>query len=165
MKKETILISTCLLGILCRYDGRRTGSVLSPAALQYLKERYHLVPVCPEQLGGLPTPRKPVEIQGGDGIDVVNNRASVQSQDGEDYTEQFLVGARFVLDIARITGATKMITQKNSPSCSADNIYDGSYSRACKKGYGVCAAFLKAHNFQLIDIDAFEKEIGTYQPE
>ena len=113
----------------------------------------HIVPVCPEQLSGLSTPRKPVEIQGGDGFAVLRHQARVVSQDGQDFTDQFLRGAQIVLGIAKMLGAVQMITQFRSPSCSSGQIYDGRFCHTLKPGFGVCAALLQLNGIELVDID------------
>lgn len=135
------LISACRLGIPCRYDGRASPHRLDEETIEALGPS--LVPVCPEQLGGLPTPRVPAEIQGGDGFDVLAGRARVVSRDGRDVTEHFVRGARQVLRITRITGATRMILQARSPSCGCRQIYDGTFGDVLVEGVGVTAALLR----------------------
>ena len=161
MNKETVLISVCLLNIPCRYNGQPAEKCLDPVMLDRIP--YQLVPVCPEQLAGLPTPRKPVEIRNGDGFDVLKGRAVVISKDGDDLTGQFIKGARITLEIARITKVAKMITQPRSPSCSSSGIYDGSFSHRLINGYGVCAALLKQNGIELIDVDTFESIMQCIQ--
>ena len=159
MEKETILVSACLLGIPCQYDGQLAKKRFEQHMIEGLD--YNIVPVCPEQLGGLSTPREPVEIQNGDGFDVLKDSAKVMTKDGKDLTAEFKRGAEVTLSIARITKAARMITQKRSPSCSSDGIYDGNFSRRLVKGFGVCAAFLKLNGMEVIDVDQFEKDQGT----
>ena len=142
------LISACLLGVACRYDGREAPVCLDPAPL--LGAGGMVVPVCPEQLGGLPTPRAPVEIQGGDGFDVWSGHARVRDRSGRDWTDHFRKGARMVLQIARMTGAVGMIGQTASPSCSSAGIYDGRFQRRQVAGRGVCAALLQNSGFETI---------------
>ena len=150
MKKETALISACLLGIPCQYDGNLAKIRLTKKEIENLD--IHLVPVCPEQLSGLPTPRKPVEIKGGDGSDVLKKRAKVISQDGEDFTKQFILGAENVLKIAKTLKVTKMITQFRSPSCSSMEIYNGEFSHLLQLGLGVTAALLQSNDIDLLDV-------------
>ena len=157
MKKETFLICTCLLDIACPYNGKLAKRKLDPMVLA--SADCHFVPVCPEQLGGLPTPRKPAEITGGDGFDVFAGRALVKTQDGENFTDCFVRGAKAVLEIARVTHATGMVTQRRSPSCSCNGIYDGTFSHTLIPGMGVCAALLHQNNLKLIEVDRFEEEI------
>ncbi|MBN1683914.1 MAG: DUF523 domain-containing protein [Gammaproteobacteria bacterium] len=149
MKKY--LISCCLLGIPCQYNGQLAVRQLQPELLAQLD--CVLIPVCPEQLGGLSTPRKPCDIQFGDGFDVLAGNARVKSEDGEDFTEHFIKGAQNVLAIAKILKGDGVITQKRSPSCSCAGVYDGTFTRHLIDGYGVTAALLKQNGFELIDLD------------
>ena len=100
---ETTVVSACLLGVRCRYDG---SSRDSPEMLSRLAHTL-LVPVCPEQLGGLPTPRSPCRLQGGSGADVLAGRAHVVDDSGADMTAAFLRGAQEAVGIARRVGATR----------------------------------------------------------
>ena len=102
-----ILVSACLLGVNCRYDG---GNSRDENAINRLKTD-ELIPVCPEEAGGLSTPRPPVEIVGGDGNDVLDGKAKVMTVDGEDKTEEFLKGARHALELAQSQGATRVISK------------------------------------------------------
>lgn len=108
-----MLISACLLGIPCRYDG---NSKLCPAILSL--ENITPIPVCPEQLGGLPTPRTSAYISGGDGKDVLKNMARVMNNEGVDVTGFFMEGALHALEIARIVSAEWAIFKDGSPSCA-----------------------------------------------
>ncbi len=156
MKSDTVIISACLLGIPCRYDGKIAKNILKPSVMENIP--FNVVPVCPEQLSGLPTPRIPVEIQEGTGQDVLNGKAFVKTRDGLDYTDHFIKGACLTLEIAKITGASKMIGQKRSPSCSCCGVYNGSFNRTLLKGFGVCTAFLKSNGIEVVDIDEFHHE-------
>jgi uncharacterized protein YbbK (DUF523 family) len=157
MINKTFLICTCLLDIACPYNGKLSKKRLDPLVLA--SADYHFVPVCPEQLGGLPTPRKPAEVTGGDGFDVFDGNARVLTEDGEDFTHCFVKGAKAVLEIARVTHATGMVTQRRSPSCSCNGIYDGTFSHTLVPGLGVCAALLHQNNLALMEVDRFEEEI------
>ena len=142
------LVSACLLGINCRYNGgnNRDDNVI---------KRHHtdeLVPVCPEEAGGLPTPRPVVEIVGGDGNDVLDGKAKVMTADGEDKTEAFLKGAQHALKVAQAQGTTSVIFKSRSPSCGCGNIYDGTFSGTLIAGDGVTAALLKRHGIEVISI-------------
>lgn len=121
-----ILCSACLLGVRCRYDGQGKES----EAVRQLLGRHELVPVCPEQLGGLPTPRPPCE-RGADG--------RVRSRGGEDRTEAFVMGAEEALRIFRLTGCEAAILKARSPSCGKGLIYDGTFSGALTQGNGALA--------------------------
>lgn len=145
-----ILISACLIGNHCRYDG---GGFDRYPDLARLVEEGKAVPVCPEQLGGLPTPRPPAELQGGDGKDVLAGKARITREDGQDVTEAFLAGARETVEIARRYGATSAILKARSPSCGGKQVYDGSFSGALKPGQGLTAAMLEAEGLALYDED------------
>jgi len=133
-----ILVSACLLGTNCKYSG---GNNLTPRVLELLKE-HNIVPVCPEELGGLPTPREPSEIQNGEGKEVLKRKSQVVSIKGEDVTAQFVKGAREALDLARKHSCTAAILKAQSPSCGCGIIYDGSFSGKLKEGSGVTAQLL-----------------------
>lgn len=134
-----ILISACLCGIHCRYD----GSAKPDAELIELLRSGRAVPVCPEQLGGLATPRPSAEIIGVDGAAALAGTASVMSTTGDDVTAAFIQGATQTLHIARICRAERAILKANSPSCGCGAIYDGTFSGVLKEGDGVTAALLK----------------------
>lgn len=136
--KKTALISACLLGIPTRYDGlaKADQRVLD------LKEHYVLVPFCPEQLGGLSTPRKPAEIRDEKVINIA----------GEDVTFHFIRGAEISLDIAGKIKPDIVILKENSPSCGVHSIYDGSFSGKKIPGEGYTAKFLK-QNHQVFSED------------
>jgi uncharacterized protein YbbK (DUF523 family) len=114
---HAVLVSACLLGVGSRYD---STSAEDPALIEILEAK-QIVPVCPEQLGGLPTPRAMAEIAGDDGRDdgfaVLEGKARVIEVNGSDVTENFLKGAREVLKIATLTGARVMYSKERSPSC------------------------------------------------
>ena len=127
---EKLLIRACLTGENCKYDGG--NNALPPETLAALRARYELVPVCPERLGGLPTPRTPSERR----FDRVVSRA------GEDVTDAFRRGAEEALRIARENGCRRALLKTNSPSCGSGTIYDGSFSGTLTGGYGVAAELL-----------------------
>ena len=126
----TYLISACLLGSPCRYDG--AAKPVSDRIAALCKE-HTLIPVCPEILGGLPTPRSPAEITDG----------RVVNREGLDVTDAYLRGAREVLRLARLLDADGVILKDMSPSCGTDGIYDGSFTRRRTDGTGVTAALLR----------------------
>jgi len=129
------LVSGCLCGIHCRHD----GGTREREEVAVLARRGLAVPVCPEQLGGLPTPRPAAEIACGDGHDVLAGRARVLTKDGTDVTEQFVRGAREVLRLARQMQAEEVILKSRSPSCGVGTIAQGGGTAA---GDGVAAALL-----------------------
>ena len=125
-----ILISACLLGVCCRYDGASKPHPLTAA----LAERHTLVPVCPEQLGGLPTPRPPAERRDG----------RVVTQSG-DVTEQYRRGAEETLKLCKLFGCEAAVLKERSPSCGHGQVYDGTSSGTLTAGDGVTAELLSAH--------------------
>lgn len=130
---ESVLISACLLGVNCKYNGG--ANPVSEARLAALKEKYTLVPVCPESYGGLATPRPPSERVG----------ERVLARDGADVTAQYEMGAQAALRLAELFGCKKAILKERSPSCGRGMIYDGTFSGALTPGDGVTAALLAAH--------------------
>ncbi len=134
-----ILISACLLGKNCKYSGKSNKNSKLISILHNSK----LIPVCPEELGGLPTPRTPAEIIKGNGIDVLNGKARILNRNGNDITENFLKGAKAVKDIVQGDSITLAIMKEGSPSCGVKEIYDGTFSGKKIAGIGVCTALLK----------------------
>ena len=126
MKK--IIVSTCLLGIPCRYDGKSkpVNQVIK------LKDKYELIPVCAEVLGGLPTPRI--------GAEIVGNK--VLRSDGVDVTKEYHKGANEVLKIAKENNCTIAILKSKSPSCGKGKIYDGTYTKTLIEGNGILTDLL-----------------------
>lgn len=139
------MISACLIGCECRYDQK---SCLDKDLEQLLREG-KVIPVCPEQLGGLPTPRPPAEIIGGDGFDVLDGRARIVDQTGNDVTDEFLAGAQQALKLAKTVGATSAILKENSPSCGSSFVYDGSFSGKKVPGVGLTAALFKRNGIEV----------------
>ena len=127
--KPRALASACLLGVRCRYDGNGQRC----PGIEALMDRLELIPVCPEQLGGLPTPRTPSERRG----------SRVIARDGADVTEAFARGAEEVCRLAEMYGARLAILKQRSPSCGSGVIYDGSFSGRTVAGSGVTAARLR----------------------
>ncbi|MGM0369462.1 MAG: DUF523 domain-containing protein [Bacillota bacterium] len=134
-----ILVSACLLGDNCKYDGTNSDN----QQLQAIFNEKELVKVCPEKLGGLKSPRPPAEIKGGSGEDVLRNEAQVVSKEGENLTEEFLAGARKTLEKAVDNDCKLAILKARSPSCGSKMIYDGSFSGTTKEGKGVSATLLE----------------------
>ncbi|MCL6625713.1 DUF523 domain-containing protein [Alicyclobacillus shizuokensis] len=130
------VVSACLAGCKCRYDHRAATRQDIEAWVQ----SGDAIPVCPEQMGGLPTPRNPAEIVGGDGFDVLDGRAKVMDSQGNDVTDEFIRGAREALRIAQMVQAKEAVLKAKSPSCGSTRIYDGSFSGKTKDGVGVTAA-------------------------
>lgn len=134
-----ILVSRCLLGEPCRYDGKSKPD----PQIQVLKEQGHvLVPVCPEVMGGLATPRSPAECQ-------MDGR--VVNQAGEDVTQAYQDGAYATLELARTFGCTVAVLKAKSPSCGNNEIYDGSFSRHLIPGMGVAARLLSEAGIRILN--------------
>lgn len=133
-----ILVSACLLGIPCRYDG--TGCAVADTIASLLSG-HHLIPVCPEQLGGLPTPRDPVELRGG--------RALTKA--GLDVTEAFTKGAAQACSLARLFQCSHAILKEKSPSCGSGYVYDGTFSGAVVQGMGLAAALLRQNGVTVVN--------------
>ena len=144
--KPALLISACLLGVACNHEGRGSPR----AVVDELAKQYRLVPVCPEVLGGLPTPRAAAELQGGDGTDVVvGTAARVVNIEGEDVTAAYRRGAEAAVALALAVGAERAVLKARSPSCGSSAVYDGTFSRRLVPGRGVTAAALAAAGLEV----------------
>ena len=141
-----ILVSACLLGQKCKYNG---GDNLSQKVLDYVKG-HEIIPVCPEVSGGLPTPRIPCEIV--DGI--------VRNKDGENKDKEFRSGAEICLKKAIDEKADLAILQSRSPSCGVKCIYDGTFSGRLVKGSGVFASMLRECGFRVMDVEELKDDPG-----
>lgn len=133
---KNLIISACLVGCNTRYNGE--GCLLP--AVKELMQHYHLIPVCPEQLGGLPTPRTPAENIGG----------RVMGKDGTDCTGQFRKGAEEVLRLAKLFDCDTAVLKERSPSCGYGRIYDGTFSGVQVDGSGVTAALLAENGIRIL---------------
>lgn len=133
---KPILVSACLLGAACKYSG---GNNFCPQIAAMVQD-HTLVPVCPEQLGGLPTPRPPSERQG--------NR--VVTRDGRDVTDAYLRGAQEALRLATLFGCDTAVLKARSPSCGVRAIYDGSFTGTVISGNGVTAELLQAAGIRVL---------------
>lgn len=132
---ENLLVSACLLGINCRYDGQNN----LVDQLEKLKEKYNLIPICPEIMGGLATPRMSVEQIAGHFL----------TKDGQNCDREFLGGANEALKIARITNCHKALLQQRSPSCGHGLVYDGSFTNTLVAGTGIAARVLEQAGIQI----------------
>jgi uncharacterized protein YbbK (DUF523 family) len=141
-----ILISACLLGVPCRYDGAARPLATLPAELGGVA----LLPVCPEELGGLATPRPPVELVGGDGRSVLDGSARVLRASGEDVTEAFRRGAEAAVKLALRGGACAACLKSKSPSCGVSRTH---IAGEVRPGMGVAAAALERAGLRLIEAD------------
>lgn len=132
---EVVAVSACLLGVRCRFDG---GSVPSARVVAWL-EGAHFLPVCPEQLGGLPTPRPRHErIEG-----------RIVSEHGHDATQAFERGAGEALRLMELAGARRAVLKARSPSCGKGQIYDGTFAGKLMPGHGVFAELLLAKGYEV----------------
>ncbi|MGK5638536.1 DUF523 domain-containing protein [Streptomyces sp. URMC 126] len=136
---EPILVSACLRGIPCRFDGRDKAA---PEVAEALAGRT-VVAFCPEVAGGLATPRRPAESVGGDGHDVLDGTARVVEDTGRDVTAEFVAGAWRALAAARRAGCSEALLMPRSPSCGRGAVYDGSFGGRLVPGDGVTAALLQ----------------------
>ena len=140
---EKMLVSACLLGVSCRYDGKSKGD----DRVKALMDKYDLIPVCPEIMGGMPTPRVPSEIKNG----------RVYGEDGNDVTEYFKKGAEEVLSLAKLYGCKKALLKENSPSCGYGRVYDGSFSKKLIEGNGIAADLLFENGIEIFSEESINR--------
>ena len=140
--RQRLLVSACLLGTYCRYD----GSARVNSAVLALAEHYEIVPVCPEQLGGLATPRDPSERLG----------ERVVTDKGLDVTDPYCRGAEETLRLARLLGCSAAVLKEHSPSCGHDEIYDGTFSHRVVPGDGVTAELLRKNGIRVVGESGLE---------
>jgi uncharacterized protein YbbK (DUF523 family) len=144
---KNVIVSACLLGINCKYDGENN---FSQKVLDYLNENFdQIIPVCPEQLGGLPTPRPACEIFHANGKAVLENQARVLCKTGEDVTENFIKGAQETLKIAKMFNCQHAVLKERSPSCGSNFIYDGEFCSNKKEDKGVTGQILSANGIRI----------------
>lgn len=148
--KPAVLVSACLLGRNCKYNG---GSNLD-GRVAALADVCRLIPVCPEEDGGMRTPRLPSEISGG----------RVVNKAGEDVTAAFKAGAGKTLLKARENGCLLAVLKERSPSCGSGRIYDGTFTGALTEGDGVTAALLKRHGIAVFGESEIEKVTERLRP-
>ena len=134
-----IAVSACLLGENCKYNG---GNNYSKKLVEFLRN-HQVISICPEVLGGLPTPRKPAEIVGGE----------VKLENGTSVDYEFKKGAQIALDKVINNQVDLVILQSRSPSCGVNNIYDGSFSGRLIDGKGVFAKLLEESDIDVIDVE------------
>ncbi|AAK80295.1 uncharacterized protein YbbK (DUF523 family) [Clostridium acetobutylicum] len=146
MKEDTIIVSACLLGVNCKYSGLNNFS----KKVKELCGDKKVIPVCPEQLGGMTTPRNPAEIVNGTGKDVLEKRARVIDKEGNDVTKYFLLGAEETLKLAKIFNCSKAILKAKSPSCGLGKIYDGNFKENIIDGNGVTAEILRQNGIEVM---------------
>lgn len=151
-----ILVSACLLGDNCKYNG---DSNLNPTLVKLLKDK-DTIAICPEQLGGLPTPRIPCEILNGTGNTVLAGISKVINKNGNNLTNSFIYGAQQTLTYAKDNKVNLAILKSKSPSWGVNLIYDGSFSSRLKKGDGVTTALLKKHNIKVLSEEEYIKGVN-----
>ena len=149
VKRPRILVSACLLGVYCRYNGERKKM----EGIERLMERAELIPVCPEILGGLPTPRPAAER--------VGNR--VMNREGADVTEAYQRGAEETLRLAELFGAKMALLKERSPSCGMGKIHDGSFLGRIVDGSGVTAELLAAHGISVYGESCIDELLKTLE--
>ena len=140
---EKILISACLVGDKCRYDGRSNYTPL----IDKLLEKYELVPFCPEVEGGLSTPRHPSEIVKGE----------VRMDNDRNVTKNFVTGAELAYNICMDLGIKVAILKENSPSCGSHQIYDGTFTHKLITGKGITATYLEKKGIRVISEEEIEQ--------
>lgn len=146
--KPKIIVSACLLGENCKYNG---GNNKNDAVIA-LEEYFEMIPVCPECFGGLPIPREPAEIKNG----------RVVNRSGEDVTAHFVEGAEQTLYIAEEKNCVAAVLKENSPSCGFKKIYDGSFTSTLKDGNGVTAELISASGIEVFGENRINKLITLY---
>ena len=151
MAKEKIILSACLAGINCVYDGSHK---FHPVFAKMYKDNKALI-FCPEVLGGLKIPHDPSEIMGGDGFLVLEGKAKVLSSTGKDVTDFFIRGAQKSLEFAKKHGSRKAVLKSKSPSCGCGWIFDGTFSKKLVSGCGVAAALLKKNGIEVMSDFAY----------
>ncbi|MFC1667289.1 DUF523 domain-containing protein [Candidatus Omnitrophota bacterium] len=143
-----ILVSACLAGVDCAWDGKNR---LDPE-IKDLADKELAIAVCPEVLGGRAVPRTKTELKDGNGEDVLDGRAKVFDENGEDVTSQFLKGAYAALDVVKKYNIKRAVLKSKSPSCGVKSIYDGTFRGNLIDGRGVTAALLKREGVSCQDI-------------
>ena len=147
------LISACLCGVNCKYNGKNN---LNKHCLDLFKSGKAIL-VCPEQLGGLTTPRKPSEIQG-ESCEIINNKVGkIINNLGDDVTYQFIKGAEETLNIAKEAGVKIAILKEGSPSCGKNNVYDGTFSGRKIEGEGITSFMLRNNGIRVISDEEFDE--------
>lgn len=145
-KLMKIAVSACLLGENCKYNGGNNYS----STLVKILESHQVIPICPEALGGLPSPRDPAEIVG----------SEVLTKDGRSVDKEFRRGAEKALEIVKEFGADLVVLQARSPSCGVGKVYDGSFSGKLIKGDGIFVKALKKEEIKALNLEDF---LESYQ--
>lgn len=143
MRKPKLIISSCLVGLPARYNGEKVVHPLIDA----LEEKYDLIAVCPETLGGLDIPREPAELRGG----------RVITKSGQDVTQEYEKGAAIALDIAKGLSIKKAVFKERSPSCGYGLIHDGTFTDGMVKGHGVCTRLFLENGIEIFTENDIKK--------
>lgn len=155
MARKVMMVSACLAGVACVYDGTHNRH---PHFVGLFRNR-NVFLFCPEVLGGMGMAHPPSEIAGGDGFAVLEGKARVVSKDGRDVTEFFILGAGKTLAFARKHHVKVAVMKARSPSCGCGKIHDGTFTKTLVPGFGVTAALLKQNGIEVIaDIEYLEDE-------
>ncbi len=159
---ENILVSACLLGVHCRYDGKCQDIPEFSMKLPKFMEKYNLIPVCPEIMGGLSTPRTPSEIVRGNCAECGSGEGEeapdkVVSKEGTDVTKQFERGGCEAVHLASLYDCRYAVLKARSPSCGSGQIYDGTFSKTLTKGDGIAAGMLKKQGVRIFNENNFDE--------
>lgn len=146
-----MVVSACLVGVNCKYNGKNNDD---EKVKEYLKDKKYII-ICPEQLGGLTTPRNPSEIEKIGGHEVLQGKSKVITCENIDVTENFINGAKESLKIAKMFNCKKALLKEGSPSCGCNFIYDGTFSGKKIPGKGVTATLFNENNIEVFS----EKEL------
>lgn len=152
------MVSACLLGLPTSY---RASSDNQSDYLLEAADRITMIPFCPEQLGGLPTPRLPSEIEAGDAKRVWRGTGYVRRSDGKDVTNEFKRGAEIALSIARLVKPQMIIMKERSPSCGVNTVYDGTFSNNQIPGPGLTTALLLENGYLVLDEEQARETIPS----
>lgn len=147
---KNILVSACLLGEICRYDAKVENHILKD-----LPEEYNYIPYCPEVAGGLSTPRIGCEIQG-TARNVFEGQDQVVGTDNQNYTQEFIKGAKMTLKKAKSLKVEVAILKENSPSCGSTYCYDGTFSKKLISGVGLTSYLLIQNNIKVFSEDSYK---------
>lgn len=153
-KNIRYIVSACLIGKNCFYDG---SSRYNPK-IKELFDKGCAIAVCPEQLGGLKTPRPPAEIFAGSGEDVLKGKAYVFNKEGKEVTVNYIKGSKEFLNIAREYAVNKAILKSRSPCCGKGRIYDGTFTNRLRRGNGIATVLLLRNNIEVVSDEEFSRQ-------
>ena len=150
-KGKKYIVSACLIGKNCFFD----GSARSRPEIKYLVDTAEAIALCPEELGGLKTPRSPCEIFGGSAADVLKGKAYIFNKEGKDITISIIKGSREFLNMAKECGIKKAILKARSPCCGRHKVYDGTFTNKLRSGNGVAAELLLRNGIEVVTDEEF----------